>query len=377
MPTAELPGISMWYDERGRGDPCVLLHPGGAGVDSRALVPTVDALSQVFHAYTPEQRAHGRTPDVDGPVSYELMAQDTIMFIEGVIGQPVYLLGVSDGAVVALMVARRRPDLVRRLVFVAGVFHHDGWEEGVLDDEPPEFLRQSYGELSPDGIAHYGVVVAKLAAMHASEPALSEADLRKIAMRTLVMIGDDDQVRPEHAIAMYRNLPDAELAIVPGTSHGLLAEKPALCNELIAEFLTRDPVQALAPIRRAPALSRTAAADSPGPPFSRRCEAVVRSRAFVTFSDDHAAAIEGVHACLTASGSVSSGLGTWARPWPAGSSTLATTSRSGAGRPYTLTRRRRTARPARTRPPPRSRPATCSRCWPTRTWSGRSSRPAC
>ena len=251
MPTAELPGISMWYDERGQGDPCVLLHPGGAGVDSRALAPTVDALSQVFRAYTPEQRAHGRTPDVDGPVSYELMAQDTIMFIKGVISQPVYLLGVSDGAVVALMVARRRPDLVRRLVFAAGVFHRDGWEEGVLDGEPPEFLKQSYGEISPDGIGHYDVVVAKLAAMHAREPRLTRTDLHQITPRTLVIVGDDDQVRLEHAIEMYRHLPDAELAVVPGTSHGLLVEKPGLCNLIIAEFMTKDPVHTFAPIRRA------------------------------------------------------------------------------------------------------------------------------
>ena len=251
MRTAELAGVSMWYEERGRGDPCVLLHPGGAGVDSRALTPAVDALSQVFHAYTPEQRAHGRTPDVDGPISYELMAKDTITFIERVIGQPVYLLGYSDGAVVALIVAQRRPDLVRRLVFIAGVFHRDGWAAGVLDGEPPEFLKQSYGEISPDGIGHYEVVVAKLATMHAAEPALTPHDLRNITPRTLVMVGDDDEVRLEHAVEMYRSLPDSELAVVPGTSHGLLVEKPALCNLIITEFLTKDAVQTFAPIRRA------------------------------------------------------------------------------------------------------------------------------
>ena len=251
MPTAKLDQLSMWYDERGHGDPCVLLHPGGAGVDSRALTPNTDALSEVFHAYVPEQRAHGRTPDVDGPITYDLMARDTIMFIESIVGQPVYLMGCSDGAVVALIVARHRPDLVRRLVFVAGVFHRDGWEDGVLDGEAPEFLRQSYAEISPDGAGHYDVVVAKLAAMHAREPGLTQDDLRQITPRTLVMVGDDDEVRLEHTIAMFRNLPAAELAVVPGTSHGLLVEKPDLCNLLITEFLTKDPVQTFAPIRRA------------------------------------------------------------------------------------------------------------------------------
>ena len=250
MPTAELPSVRMWYDERGQGEPCVMLHPGGAGVDSRALDPTVDALAQVFRVYTPEQRGHGRTRDVAGPISYELMARDTIAFIDTVIGAPVFLFGCSDGAVVALTIALRRPDLVRRLVFAAGVFHHNGWAAGVLDGEPPEFLRQSYGELSPDGIGHYDVMVSKLADMHTSEPALTGADLRALTCRTLVVVADDDEVRLEHAIEAYRSLPDAELAVVPGTSHGLLVEKPGLCNLLITEFLTKEPVPTFAPIRR-------------------------------------------------------------------------------------------------------------------------------
>jgi pimeloyl-ACP methyl ester carboxylesterase len=157
----------LWYDQRGRGEPLVMLHPGGAGVDSRALAPQFDALSRHSHVYTPEQRGHGRTPDADGPLSYDLMASDTIAFVDRVVGGPVHLLGCSDGAVVALTVALRRPDLVRRLVLVAGVFHRDGWLRGVLDGEPPDFLRQGYAEVSPDGPAHYDVVVEKLAAMHA------------------------------------------------------------------------------------------------------------------------------------------------------------------------------------------------------------------
>lgn len=139
---------------------------------------------------------------------------------------------------------------------IAGFYHRGrraalAGPGGKLNGEPPEFLRQAYGELSPDGIGHYEVVVAKLAAMHAGEPALTEADLRQVAVRTLIMVGDDDEVRLEHAIAMYRSMPDAELAVVPGTSHGLLVEKPALCNLLITEFLANDPVQTFAPIRRA------------------------------------------------------------------------------------------------------------------------------
>ena len=251
MPTIQLPAVTMWFDECGRGDPCVVLHPGGAGVDSRALTTTVDALSQHFHVYAPEQRAHGRTRDVEGAINFELMAQDTAAFIDTVIGQPVYLVGCSDGAIVALTVATRRPDLVRRLVFAAGVFHHDGWEPGVLDGDPPDFLRDSYAELSPEGADHYPVVVDKLAAMHRVAPTFTTGELGEVPCRTLIMVADDDEVRLEHAITMYRSLPNCELAVVPGASHGLLVEKPELCNQLISGFLTTEPVHTLAPIRRA------------------------------------------------------------------------------------------------------------------------------
>lgn len=251
MPITELDGVSMWYDAQGRGDPVVFLHPGGAGVDSRALTPQVEALQAAYRVYTPEQRGHGRTPDVEGPASFAAMATDTIGFIDTVIGAPVHLLGCSDGATLALTVALRRPDLVRKLVLATGVAHHDGWADGVLDGEPPDFLRQSYAELSPDGPDHYPVVVDKLAAMHAHEPAFGPDDLAGLGCRTLVMVADDDEVRLEHAVEIYRSLPDAELAVVPGTSHGLLVEKPDLCNLLITEFLGNDPIQTLAPIRRA------------------------------------------------------------------------------------------------------------------------------
>jgi pimeloyl-ACP methyl ester carboxylesterase len=65
--------------------------------------------------------------------------------------------------------------------------------------------------------------------------------------------GDDDEVTLEHAITLYRALPNAELAVIPGTSHGLLVEKPELCNTIIVDFLSNEPMPTFAPIRRASA----------------------------------------------------------------------------------------------------------------------------
>jgi pimeloyl-ACP methyl ester carboxylesterase len=112
---------------------------------------------------------------------------------------------------------------------------------------------QLYAEVSPDGPDHYPVVVSKLATMHLKAPPLSADDVGQVQARTLVMVGGDDEVRLEHAIEMYRGIPNAELMVVPGTSHGLLVEKPDLCNDVILTFLTTEPVRTMAPIRRAAA----------------------------------------------------------------------------------------------------------------------------
>jgi len=252
---ADLRGVRTWYDVHGDGEPLLLVHPGGVGVDSRAFGPNIPQLSEVFRVYTPDRRGHGRTPDVDGPITYESMAADTIEFIETVIRTPTRVLGMSDGAITALYVAMARPDLVTRLAFVAGVFHRAGWHPDALERNPddpeiPPFLKASYEKVSPDGGAHASVVARKLARMHATAPTLDIADLANVPTRTLVMIGDDDEVSPEHAATMYRALPQAELAIVPGTSHGLLVEKPSLCNAIVLDFFRNDAVETYAPIRR-------------------------------------------------------------------------------------------------------------------------------
>jgi pimeloyl-ACP methyl ester carboxylesterase len=180
------------------------------------------------------------------------MAEDTVAFLEAVVGARTRLLGVSDGAIVAFLTALRRPDLVSRLVAISGPIHYEGWWPQAIDpsNQTPRFMHEAYGEVSPDGPAHYEVVLQKMAQTHMREPTLTADQLSAIGCRTLIMLGDDDEVRLEHAIAIFRGLPHGELAVVPGTSHGLLVEKPELCDRLILDFLIEDPVPTLAPIRR-------------------------------------------------------------------------------------------------------------------------------
>jgi pimeloyl-ACP methyl ester carboxylesterase len=249
----QLGDVKTWYEEHGAGESLVLMH--GGLVDARFFAPNIDPLVEKFHVYTPERRGHGHTPDVDGPITYQLVADDTIAFLETVVGQPADLVGHSDGAIVAMLVAMQRPKLVKRLVMISGGFNKSG--EAMPDmewdvDEIFESLGPSYGEVSPDGIDHFKVVAAKIGELTAAEPNLQASDLANVPQRTLVMFSDDDLVTMTHVVETYEALPNAELAVVPGTSHFLTQEKPALVNAILLDFLTNDPVPLVAAIRRAP-----------------------------------------------------------------------------------------------------------------------------
>jgi pimeloyl-ACP methyl ester carboxylesterase len=250
----QLGDVKTWYDEHGSGPPLVLMH--GGLVDARFFEPNIGPLAERFHVYTPERRGHGHTPDVPGPITYQIMADDTIAFLEAVVGEPADLVGHSDGAFVAMLVAMQRPELVKRLVLISGGFNKRG--EAMPDmewnvDAIADFLAPAYGEVSPDGIDHFKVVATKIGEMAAKEPDLEASELAKVTARTLLVFSDDDLVTLAHSVEMYDALPNAELAVVPGTSHFLTQEKPQLVNALVLDFLTNEPVTTVAAIRRAPA----------------------------------------------------------------------------------------------------------------------------
>ena len=246
----EVNGVRTWYDERGSGEPVVLLH--GGLTDSRDFAGNLDALADTYRLLLPERRAHGHTADVPGPITVELMAQDTAAFVDDLVGGRVRLVGYSAGAIVALWVAVRRPDLVEKLVLISGAFDPDGLlVRPSADGPPPEPLVAAHAEVSPDGADHFAVVLGKVAQAAAEQRGLSPHDLAAVACPTLVMAADDDLVALEHTLALYRGLPHSQLAIIPGTSHLLLHEKPLLCTQLVSDFLTGEPTPTLMPIRRA------------------------------------------------------------------------------------------------------------------------------
>jgi pimeloyl-ACP methyl ester carboxylesterase len=250
-------GVCTHYEDYGAGDPAVLLHGGLQGGDTWEFA--VGPLSARYRVLVPDRRGHGRTPDVDGPYTYEAMAQETIAFVEHVVSEPAHLVGYSDGGITALHVALRRPDLVRDLVVIGANFHVDGLlpavREGMSAEPDPDAeqlagMRAAHAATSPDGAAGWPVTLAKVMRMSTTGPTLTTDDLGRISARTLVVVADDDIVDHHHTVTLFESVSDARLAVVPGTSHALTDEQPDEVLRLITDFLSRPPTSRLIPIRK-------------------------------------------------------------------------------------------------------------------------------
>jgi pimeloyl-ACP methyl ester carboxylesterase len=256
----EVPGVRTWYEVEGHGEPLLLLH--GGFVTNETWGQQRADFAAKHRVFLPERRAHGHTPDVEGPLSYHDMAEDTIDFLSSVVGSPADLVGWSDGGIVALLVAIERSDLVRKIAVTGANFKpvvQIGMAE-MLDALTPdapgmEMFRSMYEAASPDGPEHWPVVVGKMAEMARTEPDIPNEELARIVAPTLVLVGDDDFVPLEHTIELYRAIPNSELAVVPGTSHVHFMEKPSLVNRIVLDFLDNDPVPTMMPLRRAAASS--------------------------------------------------------------------------------------------------------------------------
>ena len=238
-------GVRTYFEVTGTGEPLILLHGGMCPAETwDAQVPT---LAEQYRVYVPERFGHGRTPDIDGPITYENMALETIDFIEALGLESAHLAGWSDGALVGLLVALRRPKLVRKLVLIDQYITLAGapdWYEpfmaGMTADDIPPVFREVYNAVSPDGAEHFPIVFDKLHTLWTSDTGIDVSDLTHVAAPTLLLCGQDGASTLEHVAAVYRALPDVQLAVVPGTSHGLALEKPHIVNQLIVDFFADE-----------------------------------------------------------------------------------------------------------------------------------------
>ena len=227
---ASIHGHKIYYALKGKGPTLLLLH-GGGDSGEHSFARQLDGFSEHHRLVAPDQIGQGRTPDVSGPLSYTAMMEDTAALLQHLDFKRVDVVGFSDGGILALMLAIRHPELVRRLV-VSGV---NISPEGLSADNL-ETLRGTENP-NPKTIDER---LAHLWLTSPTETELSLAMLAKIKQPVLVISGDRDAVTLEHTLAIYHALPDAQLCVLPGTDHATFSSRPQWLNPIIGTFLARS-----------------------------------------------------------------------------------------------------------------------------------------
>jgi pimeloyl-ACP methyl ester carboxylesterase len=240
---ASVNGLKMYYEIHGDGPPLVLLH--GAFGFAEGWSTTLAALKQTRKVVVIEFQGHGHTADIDRPLTYEQLAEDTAELLKQLKIKRADFFGYSMGGTVALGVAIRHPDLARKVAVLdscAGppkeTYEPESYAQyqSLPADFAPPILKGPYDKTAPDP-ARWPILVRKIKSMGPAFQGYSEKELKSIRAQVLVMQGDRDGVRPEHAVEIYRLVQNAQLAIFPGSDHFVLFQSPDKVLATLVPFL--------------------------------------------------------------------------------------------------------------------------------------------
>jgi pimeloyl-ACP methyl ester carboxylesterase len=259
---APVNGLEMYYEIHGAGQPLVLLHGAfsAIGTSFGALLPGLARTRQVIGF---ELQAHGRTADIDRPLSIEQLADDVAAAIRHLGLERADVLGYSMGGSVALHLALRQPDVVRKLVLASVTYTLGGVHPGLMDglgEMTPDMMvgspwHDEYLRLAPRP-QDFAALFAKKTQMDRGLRDLPAEAIQSIQAPTLLILGDSDLVRPEHAVEMFRllgggvfgdmppGLPKSQLAILPGTTHVTLVNQADLLLPMLTAFLDKPMPEA-------------------------------------------------------------------------------------------------------------------------------------
>lgn len=249
----EVNGMKMYYEISGSGDPLIILH--GAYMNIPSMGGIIPVLAKTHQVYALEFQGHGRTNDINRPVTYENLADDVAAFMDKLNLKKADVFGYSMGAQVGLQLAIRHPEKVSKLVAASAAYNLEGWQpefKAAIPQMTVEMIvnmpfAEDYRKLAPDPDG-FPELVRKLIALE-KEPMAWEEDLKNMKIPVLIIAGDADVATLEHTVAMFKllgggimgdmgkPLPATRLAVLPATSHTAVITQVELLHALIEPFL--------------------------------------------------------------------------------------------------------------------------------------------
>ena len=249
----DINGMKMYYEVSGTGDPLIVLH--GAYMNIPSMGDIIPQLARTHKVYALELQGHGRTTDIDRPLTYQNMADDVAAFMDSVGLTTADVFGYSMGSIAGLQLAIRHPTKVRKLVAASVAYDLRGWQPeftAVIPQLTVEMIVQmpmaaDYRKLAPD-TSGFPELARKLIALE-KEPMAWEQDVRQVKTPILIIAGDADVATLDHSVALFRllgggamgdmgkPLAASRLAIMPATSHTAVITQPDLLHSFIEPFL--------------------------------------------------------------------------------------------------------------------------------------------
>lgn len=226
---SEVNGIKMYYEIYGQGKPLVLIHGGGSTIQT-TFGRVIPMLAKKYKIIAMDLQAHGRTSDRDTPESFVQDANDVVTLLKNLNIPKADFFGFSNGGTTAMLIAIRHPEIVDKLILGSALCKRNGVPKQFWNfmrhqtlANMPKMLKKAYLQVShnPKGlqIMHDKDMKRMLRFKDIPDP-----EIKSIKAPTLIIIGDHDIIKPEHAIEMHRLIANSELAIIPGV-HGEYIEE--------------------------------------------------------------------------------------------------------------------------------------------------------
>lgn len=221
----------LYYETYGQGAPLLLVHGNGGSIGT--LAAQIAHFKSKYRVIAMDSRGQGRSGDSAGALTYEKMADDLAALLDHLHSGPVDVVGWSDGGIEALLLGVRHPAKLKKLVAMAA-----NLEPQALYPEMDLLVKDMLASVPADRRATpQGQREMKVTGMMLTEPNIEPALLKQVTAPTLVLSGDHDLIKLNHSVAIFEALPNAQLAVLPGSTHMVPYDNPALFNATVEHFL--------------------------------------------------------------------------------------------------------------------------------------------
>jgi pimeloyl-ACP methyl ester carboxylesterase len=234
----ELNGVKHYYEVYGQGKPMLVIH--GNSTATKGMAPQIEYFSKKYKVYSVDCRGRGKSALGPDSLSYLQMAKDLGVFLRKMELDSVDIIGKSDGGVIALLMGIYYPSAIRRIVAFGSNVNHDStaFFPSTLKEFKENYTHADEMLAKGDTSRNWKLEKYKFRLM-AFQPQISAADLHRIKNPVLIISCDRDVIREEHTMYIYKNIPRANLCILPGEKHGVPRLNPPLFNSMVDQYLSR------------------------------------------------------------------------------------------------------------------------------------------